>query len=340
MNRGRRADSPALLVAQNLFRSDVLVTFHKPIFVSARTHPDLIAPSAPSTPSPTPSAHERAIRTLTASIGFSIRSGILDAPSWSVIRLANTCRRLYAPLGTKLSLGDHVRLTQRFVDALMGKRAERTWEELVGVQGGGGSGDEARTLTATPTREKRPDVTRTLTEEVLKTPLVEKGKKDGAQGGYFAISPPPLSSRNGRDGGKTDDEADDEELEQLRKDLKTYQVRLARVDSGPLSLRALVDATLSRRTCYTCMGSRVRGLKRCLVPRELTDDLAAVGPNRRPRPQPSAAPPPHAPQAHRRPAVWLALPLCGLDPRTVPVAADPARGQEGERQVDTQGAGL
>uniref|UniRef100_A0A0K3CPL7 BY PROTMAP: gi/472581825/gb/EMS19540.1/ acyltransferase [Rhodosporidium toruloides NP11] n=1 Tax=Rhodotorula toruloides TaxID=5286 RepID=A0A0K3CPL7_RHOTO len=210
---------------RNLFRSDVLVTFHKPIYVSAHTHPDLIAPSHPSTPSPTPSAHERAIRSLTATIGASIRSGILDAPSWSVIRLANTARRLYAPLGTKLSLGDHVRLTQRFVDALMGKRAERTWDEMVGLQGAeGASGLKSGAVEKKREREreKRPDVPRGLTEEVLKTPLVEKGKKDGAQAGYFAIASPPSSVKNG-DGARTEDEADDEELERLRRDLKTYQ---------------------------------------------------------------------------------------------------------------------
>lgn len=209
---------------QNLFRSDVLVTFHKPIYVSALTHPDLIAPSLPTTPSPTPSAHERAIRSLTATIGTSIRSGILDAPSWSVIRLANTARRLYAPLGTKLSLGDHARLTQRFVDALMGKRAERTWDEIAGVQGGeAASGLKGAPAEKKRERETRPDVKRMLTEEVLKTPLVEKGKKDGLQAGYFAVASPPSSVKNG-DGARTEDEADDEELERLRRDLKTYQV--------------------------------------------------------------------------------------------------------------------
>jgi len=63
---------------RNSFRSDVLVTFHPPIFVSPSTHPDLIDLD----PQQTPSSHERAIRDLTSQIGKSIRSGILDAPSW------------------------------------------------------------------------------------------------------------------------------------------------------------------------------------------------------------------------------------------------------------------
>ncbi|CDR48796.1 RHTO0S20e01552g1_1 [Rhodotorula toruloides] len=243
---------------RNLFRSDVLVTFHKPIYVSALTHPDLIAPSLPTTPSPTPSAHERAIRSLTATIGTSIRSGILDAPSWSVIRLANTARRLYAPLGTKLSLGDHVRLTQRFVDALMGKRAERTWDEIAGVQGGeAASGLKGAPAEKKRERETRPDVKRMLTEEVLKTPLVEKGKKDGLQAGYFAVASPPSSVKNG-DGARTEDEADDEELERLRRDLKTYQDLLylhGIKDDRIRNPRLLRRRTLLKRLLVRLVGS-------------------------------------------------------------------------------------
>lgn len=108
---------------RNLFRSDVLVTFHPPLIVSASTHPGLVA---------TP-ADEPAIRSLTSSIATSIRQGILDAPSWSLLRAANTARRLYAPLGTKVELGTHVRLTQRFVEGLSNGRAERMWSEGEGA---------------------------------------------------------------------------------------------------------------------------------------------------------------------------------------------------------------
>lgn len=132
---------------RNLFRSDVLVTFHPPLLVSSTTHPGLA-----TTP-----ASEPSIRSLTSSIASSIRSGILDAPSWSLLRCAHTARRLYAPLGTKLGLGEHVRLTQRFVEGLDGggKRAEREWSE-----GGEGEGKSVK--------------------EVLKTPMVEREGE-----GYF-----------------------------------------------------------------------------------------------------------------------------------------------------------
>lgn len=95
------------------------MTFHPPLVVSASSHPGLV-----STP-----AEEPAIRSLTSSISTSIRQGILDAPSWSLLRAANTARRLYAPLGTKVELGTHVRLTQRFVEGLMSGRAEKDWSE-------------------------------------------------------------------------------------------------------------------------------------------------------------------------------------------------------------------
>ncbi|GAA5927385.1 hypothetical protein JCM3775_002532 [Rhodotorula graminis] len=283
----RQKDNPAFELAvqtasitylhRNLFRSDVLVTFHPPIFVSARTHPDLIAspsltttttttsssssstPGArdPSAPPPTaaPNAHERAIRSLTASIGASIRSGILDAPSWSVIRIANTARRLHAPLGTSLTLGDHVRLTQRFVDALAGKKADRTWDEAVGAaadEGGegergegegergerrhrveeqgrgrereraGGDDDQAAPLGV----KSRPGLAKRDTGVVWKTPM--RGTAGGSGGDYFALA----REQNGGNGGgngdaalKTDDDDDErrDELVRLRRDLKTYQ---------------------------------------------------------------------------------------------------------------------
>ncbi|GAA5982852.1 hypothetical protein JCM10908_006810 [Rhodotorula pacifica] len=218
---------------RNLFRSDVLVTFHPPIYISAASHPDLVAHTPPIhtsvTPDSPPDAHERAIRSLTASIGASIRSGILDAPSWAVIRLANTCRRLYAPLGTRLTLGDHVRLTQRFVDALSGRRAEKTWDEIVRSQdeverdggsdtSGGARGDDCKTVAS---RTVRPGLRqRQLTEEVLRTRMstakaAEAPDADAANGHVKTTS---------TDGGNaTDEETVDEELVQLRADLKTYQ---------------------------------------------------------------------------------------------------------------------
>ncbi|KAK4705015.1 hypothetical protein P7C70_g1191, partial [Phenoliferia sp. Uapishka_3] len=177
---------------RNLFRSDVLVTFHPPIKVSATLYPGLVG-------TPTTVADYEAVRRLTSTMGREIRSGTLDAPSWTYIRTANTARRLYAPLGTRLGLGDHVRLTQRFVDAFAGKKAVKGWSEGV---------DPKR---------------------ALMTPMVEKGS---SQNGYFD-GEEEVQGATEEEGPHSADELDD-----LARDLKTYQV--SRLSS---KLRGLADIT-------------------------------------------------------------------------------------------------
>lgn len=56
------------------------------------------------------------IRTLTARLHERISSGTYDAPSWDYIRTAKLAARMYAPLGTMMSLGDHVRIGRCFLD--------------------------------------------------------------------------------------------------------------------------------------------------------------------------------------------------------------------------------
>lgn len=46
-----------------------------------------------------------------------ISLGTLDAPSWDLIRVAKLAARIYAPLGTSMSLGDYVRVVRTFLDA-------------------------------------------------------------------------------------------------------------------------------------------------------------------------------------------------------------------------------
>ena len=53
----------------------------------------------------------------------TIRSGTLDAPSWDYVRTAKLTTRLYAPLGTQMSLGEYVRVTQRFLEAFKANTA-------------------------------------------------------------------------------------------------------------------------------------------------------------------------------------------------------------------------
>ncbi|GAA5937940.1 uncharacterized protein JCM15063_005419 [Sporobolomyces koalae] len=210
---------------RNSFRSDVLITFNPPIYVSAETHPNLILsnsnPNVVSNDSAHKDEHEESIRSLTDTIGKSIRSGILDAPCWSHLRAANTARRLYAPLGTRLTLGDHVRLTQRFVDALAGKQAERNWDELDQLSNAQVDDHESNDVRRSSSDKQVGSGRGGLavggqglkTREIWRTPMREKDSKDG----YFAIAAPdPATAKDGD--GETENE-----VKQLLQDLKTYQ---------------------------------------------------------------------------------------------------------------------
>ncbi|GJE94486.1 PlsC domain-containing protein [Phanerochaete sordida] len=89
------------------FRSDVLVTFHKPMTFSPATNPELLAPVEFS--------H---IRDLTAKLHHEISMGTLSAPSWRLHRNAKLAAQIYAPLGTEMTLGDYVRVVRMFLEAL------------------------------------------------------------------------------------------------------------------------------------------------------------------------------------------------------------------------------
>ncbi|GAA5977167.1 hypothetical protein JCM11641_003864 [Rhodosporidiobolus odoratus] len=204
---------------RNLFRSDVLVTFHPPILLTPTSHPSLSSPPTPpnsTSPSSSPTSHEAAIRSLTSEIGTAIRSGILDSPSWETLRLAHTARRLYAPLGTKLTLGDHVRLTQRFIDGLEGKRAERRWD---------GTEDEEKGKRA---------------EGVWKTPMREKAPRDGE--GFFGV--------------ESEKEAmTDAEVRELRKGLKDLLYLHGLKDDRIRNPRLLRRRTLLKRLLIRFAGA-------------------------------------------------------------------------------------
>lgn len=64
------------------------------------------------------------IRSLTARMHQEISSRTIDAPSWEIVRTAKLASRIYAPLGTRMSLGDYVRVTRTFVEAF--KASDRT----------------------------------------------------------------------------------------------------------------------------------------------------------------------------------------------------------------------
>ncbi|KAK7692597.1 hypothetical protein QCA50_004229 [Cerrena zonata] len=88
------------------FRSDVLVTFHPPMRFTPKDNPELL----------TPLEYDN-IRSLTAKIHQQLSAGTLDSPSWKLIRIAKLATRIYAPLGTEMSLGDYVRVVRTFIEA-------------------------------------------------------------------------------------------------------------------------------------------------------------------------------------------------------------------------------
>jgi glycerol-3-phosphate O-acyltransferase/dihydroxyacetone phosphate acyltransferase len=57
------------------------------------------------------------IRSLTTRMQEEISSRTIDAPSWEIVRTAKLASRIYVPLGTRMSLGDYVRVTRIFVEA-------------------------------------------------------------------------------------------------------------------------------------------------------------------------------------------------------------------------------
>ena len=93
------------------FRSDVLVSFNPPIKLSTRQHIDLFDPVSSNR-----SDKLDGVKQLTGLLYEQIRQGTIDAPNFGVTRVANTARRIYAPFGTGMTLGDHVHVTSRFVD--------------------------------------------------------------------------------------------------------------------------------------------------------------------------------------------------------------------------------
>ncbi|CAA7261660.1 unnamed protein product [Cyclocybe aegerita] len=87
------------------FRSDVLVTFQSPLMFTPKNNPELLSP-----------VEFTNVRELTAQLHEKIASGTYDSPSWDLIRCAKLAARMYAPLGTMMTLGDHVRISLSFLE--------------------------------------------------------------------------------------------------------------------------------------------------------------------------------------------------------------------------------
>ncbi|KAF8554189.1 hypothetical protein OG21DRAFT_1509198 [Imleria badia] len=95
------------------FRSDVLVTFNPPMKFTTKDNPELLAP-----------VDFACIRDITGRMHQLISSQTIDAPSWDLIRSAKLAARIYAPLGTSMSLGDFVRVMRTFVEAFKPSEAK------------------------------------------------------------------------------------------------------------------------------------------------------------------------------------------------------------------------
>lgn len=139
-----------------------------------------------------------------------------------------------------------MRLTQRFVDALAGKKADKTWDEAVAAEAAAAAErvepaqeqehvEAARAHDHAPLQaqvkagpKSRPGIVKRDTGVVWKTPM----RDTAGSGDYFALAREG-GGANGANGNgeaalRTDDDDDErrDELLRLRRDLKTYQVRL------------------------------------------------------------------------------------------------------------------
>ncbi|KAF8650387.1 hypothetical protein AX16_005195 [Volvariella volvacea WC 439] len=88
------------------FRSDVLVTFHPPLTFSPTGNPELLG--APD---------HAYIRSITDQIQERISKGTFDSPSWDLVRIGKIAASIYAPLGTRMSLGNYVRIARTFAES-------------------------------------------------------------------------------------------------------------------------------------------------------------------------------------------------------------------------------
>ncbi|VDB91995.1 unnamed protein product [Peniophora sp. CBMAI 1063] len=115
------------------FRSDVLVSFHPPLSYTPRDNPDLLAPIKDYS----------AVRRATTTLGQRIASGTLDAPRWSLVRAAKLAATIYAPLGTRMALGDYVRLSRDFLQAMKAGDTGTDGESAVGTGTEDGNAEDA-----------------------------------------------------------------------------------------------------------------------------------------------------------------------------------------------------
>ena len=70
-----------------------------------QTHPKLLTP-----------IDFNEIREVTNKMQKQISYGMLDSPSWDIVRTSKLAAQIYAPIGTNMSLGDYVRVCRTFIE--------------------------------------------------------------------------------------------------------------------------------------------------------------------------------------------------------------------------------
>lgn len=214
------------------FRSDVLVSFNPPIELTIKDHYSLFANPRPLPPANGQAAQLEAnnagsiakgnidsntsqlslqppvldgVKQLTQLMYEQIRQATLDSPDFETVRIANTARRLYAPLGTQITLGDHVHITQRFID-VFAKRA-KVFDFS--------SGPAEALMTPLPTGMSIPEtpikMMSNANSDLNQDGKVVEAKSTSKNGDYFNVKNRKASDRQGC--------ITDEDVEQLKRDL-------------------------------------------------------------------------------------------------------------------------
>ncbi|KAG5191185.1 acyltransferase [Tribonema minus] len=91
------------------FRSDVCVVFETAARLRAGSLPELVGG---------PNGEKGAARAIVDSVAALLRRSVVSAPEWATVRAALAAVRLHAPVGARIALAQHARLTQSFVQVL------------------------------------------------------------------------------------------------------------------------------------------------------------------------------------------------------------------------------
>ncbi|KAG8948038.1 hypothetical protein FRC04_010080 [Tulasnella sp. 424] len=205
------------------FRSDILVSFNPPLKLSVKDTPSLI--STPDKP-----VDFEAIKSLTTFMHAQLSSNTIDSPSWDLVRVAKTAARIYVPLGTRMRLGDWVRVVARFVEGLA----------KPGDVNGAGTGAEGVAI-------ERQGMKRTVTwnSKAESRPRGDSVGEGSTEPRSLAEAPSSTQDARLRRESQTFSSGfADEERERLARDLSSYQDQLNAI--GLKDDRIRQSATLSR----------------------------------------------------------------------------------------------